>query len=280
MIVRISKEFHEFMKTPKIHRLRSCQCLPNTPTSIKECAKIFLTCDLHKLPTNYLPREFDAECFESGIGAMKPRHYYVLVDNCQLQHTNYVPNGGNYGLYAFSLVLQSNLSLINNLDDLQKSVNLQPLFEFHHLKSRNKKQHPKLKKDSLAKFDWISFLYCHQYSEMLDENSTVIANYLHGNRTLLTLCDTYTFENDHAVYPPPNDVIGIIQVMYKHMKKLYKDESQQDKLFAKLSQHFCKAVAGYIFELCLFQEKLNINIIQKAIMKYISLNPSDVGKFG
>ena len=43
---------------------------------------------------------------------------------------------------------------------------------------------------------------------------------------------------------------------------------------------YCKAVARYCLELCLFQEKLDLKIVQKAIKKYISLNPKDVGKFG
>ena len=96
---------------------------------------------------------------------------------------------------------------------------------------------------------------------MLDENSTVIEKSIHGNATFLTLHDTYSFDNYHAGHPPANDVTGIIQLMYKHLKKLYKDESQQDKLFVELSQHYCKAFARYILKLCLFQEKVNLNIV-------------------
>ena len=52
----ISMEFAEFMKTPKGRRLKSFQCLQNTPPSIKECTTKKLTCDPHEFPINYLPR--------------------------------------------------------------------------------------------------------------------------------------------------------------------------------------------------------------------------------
>ena len=50
--------------------------------------------------------------------------------------------------------------------------------------------------------------------------------------------------------------------------------------FAEHSEFYCKAVARYCLELCLFQEKLNIEIVLKAIKKFISMNSKDVGKIG
>jgi len=63
------------------------------------------------------------------------------------------------------------------------------------------------------------------------------------------------------------------------LKKLF-EESTQDTFFAEHSENYCKAVARYCLELCLFQDKLNIKIVQKAIKQFISMNPKDVGKFG
>ena len=42
---------------------------------------------------------------KSKKGTYKPSYYSAVVNNCQLHPTNIIPDGGNRGLCAFSLVL-------------------------------------------------------------------------------------------------------------------------------------------------------------------------------
>ena len=79
-------------------------------------------------------------------------------------------------------------------------------------------------------------------------------------------------------------ILGVIALWTRNKKgenwrKLLTNQTKTF-FFAEHSEFYCKAVARYCLELCLFKVKLNINIVQKVIKKYISMNPKDVGKVG
>ena len=139
MKASISKEFLEFMKDEEPGKLDSCQCYNNAPSTIRKYTQKTLKCDVFERPVRYLPRVFNAQCYETDNGTNKPYYYSAIVNNCQLRPTNIIPDGGNCGLCAFSLVLRSNYDLFNKLDDLRKNINLQPLFEYPSLADYAKK---------------------------------------------------------------------------------------------------------------------------------------------
>ena len=162
-----------------------------------------------------------------------PWYFNVLINNCHLQRTNIIPDGGNCGLWAFSLVLWRNNKLISKLDDLRTKVNLSPLFEFPSTKIRQKHQHQNVIKDTLANYDWMSYLQ-DQYSESLDENSAVIESILHTDSTLLTFRDIYTFDAKHAAHPAINNPNEAVKNMCESLKKRYKKRWRR--------QYICRAL--------------------------------------
>ena len=279
MKAEISTQFIEFMKNDPPAILQSCQCFGKIPDYLRLLASKKLQCDLFKESVDYLPRDFDEVFYGIENGRSKPLYYYALVNNCQLRPTNIIPDGGNCGLCAFSLVLRSNYDLISKLNDLRESINLQPLFEYPTFRGYEKKQHSKLKKEILFHFDWMSYLRLH-WAEMLDTNSSVIEELLAPNVSLIKMRNMYTFDKNDAAHPNiEGDSSVNSRARKRELKELF-EESNQDDFFAEYSESYCKVVARYCLELCLFQEKLNIEIVLKAIQKFISMNPKDVGKFG
>ena len=279
MKAEISTQFIEFMKNDQPAILQSCQCSNKIPNYLTLLASKKLQCDLFKESVDYLPRDFDEVFYGIENGRSKPMYYYALVNNCQLRPTNIIPDGGNCGLCAFSLVLRSNYDLISKLSDLRESINLQPLFEYPTFKGYEKKHHSKMKKEILFHFDWMSYLRLH-WAEMLDTKSSVIEELLAPNVSLNKMRDMYTFDRNDAAHPNIEGDSSVSSRARKlELKELF-EESNQDNFFADHSEFYCKVVARYCLELCLFQEKLNIEIVLKAIQKFISMNPKDVGKFG
>lgn len=133
------------MKSQPANKLKTCQCYANISKAIRKYTTKHLKCDVFNKTAKYLPRQFAAECNKDDGLIDKQLHYCTLVNSYQLYPTSMIPEGVNCGLYAFSLVLQSNYDLINKLDDHGKNVNLQPLFEFPSIKGNDKKQHPEIK---------------------------------------------------------------------------------------------------------------------------------------
>ena len=172
-----------------------------------------------------------------------------------------IPHSGNCGLSAFSLILRDNYHHILKLDDLRHSVNLQPLFEYPSASRTRKITDDALKRKFLKHFDWMSYL-CLHYAEMLDENSSVIENLLHSDGQISKLCDIYKFDKNHAAHPCKNE--QKVQSEYNKLKEYYRDTSRQDELFADYNHLYCKSVARYCLELCLFQGKLDLKIVEKA----------------
>ena len=120
---------------------------------------------------------------------------------------------------------------------------------------------------------------CLHWTEILDENLSIIEDLLTCNESLVKMRNMYSFDRNDAAHPFfENDSTMNSQQKRREMKENF-DESNQDTFFAEHSEFYCKAVARYCLELCLFQEKLNIKILQKAIKKFILMNPKGVGKF-
>ena len=277
MVEIIQHEFLRFYISVNLKPTNKCQCEKKIPNAIKKYCTERLHCHRFKQPVKYLPRELDAKCFEMGEGVFKPLYYHALINNCQLCPTNVIPDGGNCGLCAFSLVLRDNYDHILKLDDLRRNVGVDPLFRYREVSRTNTVIDETQKRIFVKNFDWMSYLRLH-YAEMLDENSSVIENLLNSDSRITKLRDTYKFDKKYTAHPRKG--VQSTTSEYNILKDYYMDDTRSDELFADYNPLYCKSVARYCLELCLFQEKLDLKIVVKAIKRYISLNPKDVGKFG